>query len=293
MRAVTDFFRLIRSSNLLMVAVTQLFAYYFLSRYIGLDDLIEADFIMLISCTLLVAAAGYIINDYMDVKLDLVNKPGKVIIGQSISRRSAIKLHLVINVVALILAFILGKKVFLLVFVSAVLLWLYSQFLKKTYLAGNLLVALLTAFTLLILMVFDTEINHFAVLIFAAFAFLSTLIREIIKDAEDMRGDEKFKAKTLPIVLGVRKTKNVLLTLQLVLIVVVFVYITLFGAISNSSGRIAFLCIIYNLFLVVVPAIINLWLIRTADVKADFTRLSLLAKVNMLAGIIGMVFWKF
>lgn len=293
MRVIADFFRLIRSGNLLMVAITQLFAYYFLTRHVYWYYLFDFDFLALMFCTILVAAGGYIINDYMDVKLDLVNKPGKVIIGNSISRRSAIKLHLVINFVALFFAYAIGKKVFLLVLVSAAMLWLYSQFLKKTYLAGNVLVGLLTAFTLLILLVFDGEVNQNAIWIFALFAFVATLIREIIKDTEDMRGDAKFKAKTLPIVLGVRKTKNILLGLQLTLIIIVFVYLTLFGAISNSSGRIAFLCIIYNLFIVVVPAIVNLWLLKTADVKADFTRLSLLSKINMLAGIIGMVFWKF
>jgi 4-hydroxybenzoate polyprenyltransferase len=241
----------------------------------------------------LVAAGGYIINDYMDVMLDLINKPGKVIVGKTISRRWAMFLHLLLNGLALFFALLIGKKIALLVLICAICLWLYSQFLKKTYLAGNLLVAALTAFTIWILYVFNPNIMQAGIWVYSLFAFGTTLIREIIKDAEDLRGDQKFKSRTLPIVVGIRKTKNILFFLQVVLIFLCMVFCTSFAALSYSSDSIFIVFLLYMLGLVILPMIAQAWMIKIADVKKDFTRLSLLSKLVMLSGILSMIFWRF
>ena len=109
--SLPDFFRLVRTGNLLIIVITQLFAGYFLNKEFGFKDLFEADLIKLITATVLVAAAGYIINDYMDVKLDMVNKPNRVIIGKTISRRWAMFLHSVFNLLAAFLAYSINVKV--------------------------------------------------------------------------------------------------------------------------------------------------------------------------------------
>jgi len=158
MRRTGDFLRLIRVSNLLIITFTQVFAYYFLTPSISYQSLLQAEFLYLLLSTFLVAAGGYIINDYMDVMLDLINKPGKVIVGNTISRRWAMFLHFLLNGLALFFALLISKKIALLVLICAICLWLYSQFLKKTYLAGNILVAALTAFTIWILYVFNPNI---------------------------------------------------------------------------------------------------------------------------------------
>lgn len=293
MKKAGDLLRLIRISNLLIITFTQVFAYYFLTPSLGIQNLLQKEFIFLLLSTFLVAAGGYIINDYMDVRLDLINKPNKVIVGNTISRRWAMFLHLIINGLAILFALFISKKIALLVFVCAICLWLYSQFLKKTYLAGNLLVAGLTAFTIWILYIFNSNIMLAGIWVYGLFAFTTTLIREIIKDAEDLRGDQKFKSKTLPIVLGIRKTKNILFVLQVVLIVLCMVYCTSFVALSYSSQSIFVVFLLYMLGLVILPMITEAWLIKTADVKKDFTQLSLLSKVIMLSGILSMIFWRF
>lgn len=293
MKKAGDFLRLIRISNLLIITFTQVFAYYFLTPSLGIQSLLQKEFIFLLLSTFLVAAGGYIINDYMDVRLDLINKPNKVIVGNTISRRWAMFLHLILNGLAILFALFIAKKIALMVFVCAICLWLYSQFLKKTYLAGNLLVAGLTAFTIWILYIFNSNIMLAGIWVYGLFAFTTTLIREIIKDAEDLRGDQKFKSKTLPIVLGIRKTKNILFVLQVVLIVLCMVYCTSFVALSYSSQSIFVVFLLYMLGLVILPMITEAWLIKTADVKKDFSRLSLISKVIMLSGILSMIFWRF
>ncbi|MFY8190591.1 MAG: geranylgeranylglycerol-phosphate geranylgeranyltransferase [Bacteroidia bacterium] len=290
---VVDFLRLIRINNLLIITATQIFAYYFLTPNLGYTQLFQVNFLLLLGSTFLVAAAGYIINDYMDVRLDLINKPGKVIVGNTISRRWAMFLHLILNGFALLLALAINKQIAILVFICAFSLWLYSQFLKKTYLIGNILVALLTAFTLWIMHIFQQDMMVAGIWVYGIFAFGTTLIREIIKDTEDLRGDQNFKCRTLPIVLGVRKTKDILMVLQISIIGLTMAFCTSFVALSYSSYKIYIMFLMYMLILVVIPMLVMAWFIKTADVKRDFSRLSALAKWIMMAGIVSMVFWRF
>lgn len=293
MQVIRDFLRLIRFNNLIIISLTQLFAYYFLTPSITLRDIIAPQFLLLLTSTFLVAAAGYIINDYMDVMLDLVNKPDKVIVGKTISRRWAMLLHFSMNFIAFLIALQLSNTIALSVFLSAMALWIYSQLLKKNYLVGNLMVASLSSFTLWIIYFFDHRVMINGIWVYSAFAFFTTLIREIIKDTEDMRGDAKFKCKTLPIVLGVRKTKEILTWLQFILVGLTLVYCTFFGVLSYSSNKIFGIFVMYMMLAVVIPMFIGIWLMRTADVKHDFSRLSLIAKIVMITGIFSMVFWRY
>lgn len=290
---IKDFLRLIRVNNLIIILATQVFAYYFLTPNLSYHQLFQSQFLLLIVSTFLVAAAGYIINDYMDVRLDLINKPERVIVGNTISRRWAMLLHSILNLLAILLAYFINKQIAILVFCSGFSLWLYSQFLKKTYLIGNILVALLTAFTLWILHIFQTDMMVAGIWVYGIFAFGTTLVREIIKDTEDMRGDQNFKCRTLPIVVGVRKTKDVLLVLHFIIIGLTIAFCTSFMALSYSSNKIYIMFLMYMLILVLIPMFTMAWFIKTADTKRDFTRLSSLAKWIMIAGIFSMVFWKF
>jgi 4-hydroxybenzoate polyprenyltransferase len=247
---------------------------------------------LLISATFLSAAAGYIINDYMDVKLDMVNKPKSVIIGKSISRRWAILLHSGFNIFAIYLAWQISYRVAALVFTCSLLLWMYSQYFKKSYLLGNLLVALMTASTIFILIPFDENSNIYACIAYSLFAFFSNLIREIIKDTEDMRGDSKFNAKTLPIKLGTRKTKTILIYLQIVFIVSCNFLIYLFPIISFTNKIYFNWFCLYMLILVIIPSFYSLYLIWNADTKKHFTKLSFISKLIMIFGVLSMVFWR-
>lgn len=290
--SLPDFFRLVRTGNLLIIVITQLFAGYFLNKEFGFKDLFEADLIKLITATVLVAAAGYIINDYMDVKLDMVNKPNRVIIGKTISRRWAMFLHSVFNLLAAFLAYSINVKVLCVIVLVSLLLWLYSQYLKKTYLAGNILVSILSATTILILYFLNENINLLGIIIYSFFAFIVSLIREIAKDIEDIRGDEKFRAKTLPIVIGIRKTKNVMIALQLLLLSVMFVFAGLFGAISATDIEVSFIFIIYSFLFICLPLGYILLKTKAADLKKDFSGLSLYYKAIMILGILSMIFWR-
>jgi 4-hydroxybenzoate polyprenyltransferase len=209
------------------------------------------DFFLLVFSTLLIAAAGNIINDYFDVKADKINKPHKVIIGKYIKPRWAIVLHWILNFVAFVIACYLSwrYKTFWYVFIhllSINSLWFYSMYFKRRFLIGNIIIAGLTALVPILCGIhflefiqsqrdylsgswmietplhtgwaFGAYFNTFVVLVFAFYAGILNLIREIIKDIEDVKGDLVLRAKTLPIVLGKRKTKIIAIVLLVLLL---------------------------------------------------------------------------
>jgi 4-hydroxybenzoate polyprenyltransferase len=293
MNLLISFFRLIRIYNLLIMLATQVLAYYYLTDYLIVEDLIRLKFIALVIATLLAGASGYIINDYIDVKIDITNKPDKVIVGNVIPRRWAMLFHLAFNVIAFLLGLLIDWKVALAVVFCAIALWFYSVVFKRQFLLGNLLIAALSAFVLLILRLYDHSVSGYLVWVYALFAFYISLLREIIKDAEDLRGDSRFDCKTLPIILGIRKTKSILVSLTSIFIGLLFVHVFI------SSGKIPFrhsyssiIYIFYMVMFVIAPLCGMVYLLRTADVKRDFTRLSAFAKIIMLLGLLSMIVIK-
>jgi 4-hydroxybenzoate polyprenyltransferase len=276
---ILQFFKLIRWENLLIIVLTQYMARVFLvgnGEAFELAILDENQFLITLT-TLLVAAAGYIINDYFDVKIDLVNKPKEVIIGRFIKRRHAIFAHQVLNVSAAVISYTISFRVFVVNVFAMTLLWVYASVFKKKPIIGNVLVAGLTAASLVVMAVYYTE-NDLLINIYAVFAFGITLIREIIKDIEDIRGDKKFGSTTLPIIWGIRKTKYVIFFFMIGFIMTV----CLMGfALHNQSLNFIFM-------LLAVPFFYMMFRLYFADRKIHFSQLSTWSKIIMILGILSM-----
>ncbi len=293
MQKVFAFLQITRTNNLIIMLVTLAVSYYCLTDYLTPEDLLQPRFLLLCACVVLTAAAGYIINDYYDINIDLINKPNKVVIGKIISRRWAMLLHFIFNGFAIISGFYLSVYIGLMVAACIVLLWLYSVHFKKQFLSGNLLVGTLSAFVIAILPLFNQQISSYLVWVYALFAFGINLIREIIKDAEDVRGDSKFNCKTLPIIFGVRKTKKVIIILVLIYTILLFAHTFIANSLipfRHSYGQVFYT--FYMLLFVIVPLIITTFLLLNADVKSDFSRLSVLYKVIIISGLLSMVIIK-
>ncbi len=205
------FLRLIRVQNLLIVVLTQLLARLYIigPRPDNLHLLVDRRFWLLTLSTVCIAAAGYIINDYFDVKIDLINKPDRVIIGRYLKRRIAMGVHQVLNVAGCLIGLYLSKWVFLADVLAVTLLWFYSAQFKRQPLIGNVVISLLTALSLIVLAIYYRQ-NADMLLIYALFSFGISLIREIIKDMQDIRGDARFGCRTIPIIWGLRRTKYLL-----------------------------------------------------------------------------------
>ncbi|HCD88857.1 MAG TPA: prenyltransferase, partial [Algoriphagus sp.] len=224
-------------------------------------------------------AAGYMINDYYDVKIDYVNRPNEVIVGKGIKRRVVIFLHTIFNFTGIGLGAQVAPRIAIVNFVAAFLLWLYSNRLKREPFIGNLTVAFLTGLSVY-LVAFYYQKNELLVLTYAIFAFFLNLIREILKDIEDRNGDRKHGCRTLPIVIGFRKTKQVIFIVALCFVSAILI-ITFeinkpelfyyFGGLG-----IAFVWFMRKIYL--------------ADRKGHFTQLSTWAKILMLVGTMSMAF---
>ncbi|AGA77737.1 geranylgeranylglycerol-phosphate geranylgeranyltransferase [Echinicola vietnamensis] len=277
----TAFLRIIRTDNLLMMAFAQLMTAYFLveETQTGTPALLDPKIYLLITSTILIAASGYLINDYYDVKIDYINKPDEVVIGKGMRRRVVMFLHTFFNLVGIGLACLVSLKVGAIHFIAAILLWMYSNSLKRLPFVGNLAVALLTALAIWIVGFYYQQ-SALVVLAYAIFAFFINLIREIIKDIEDREGDRKHGCKTLPVVLGFRATKNIIF-------IIATVFVTSIIVVAYKIDQ----PLLYLYFgLIGLLFLYFMYLIYQADRKSHFTRLSKLSKILMLTGVMSMAF---
>ncbi len=273
---IYNYLKLIRGINLFIVALTQYLTAVFLLSNRGEWFSIFSDFnfFLLVSATVMITSAGYLINDYYDIKIDFINKPERVVVGRQLRRRWVIFGHTTLNLAAIAIGFYINVPIGLIMFGSAFLLWLYSNQLKRLPFIGNFVVAVLTGTTLILVAEYFQQ-KAFIIACYAIFAAYITLIREIIKDTEDMKGDARFGCKTIPIVLGVAKTKWVIYAVML-------------------SFEITVIILLWNLswMLPLILAITLLLLafgIHRADTIKEFKTLSTYCKVIMLLGVLSMI----
>lgn len=304
------FLKLIRMENLVMMALTELMLRYFvLKKAISIHNISPEMSVglynLVILSTVLIAAAGYIINDYFDVKTDLINHPDTVVVDRVIKRRWAIILHLVFTFTGLLLGTYTALKtgylrLAIFPFTAAILLWFYSTHFKKQLLTGNITVSLLTASLAFVPFVFEMGVlnkmhpdlitnNMLSILsvfkilfIFSLFVFITSLAREIIKDMEDYKGDEATGGRTMPIVWGIRTSKfNVFFLLIITALLMLFVVYN-----TIKAQRVIFsLNNLYILFTLIVPLVMLALYVLRANSSAHFKRASLFLKFIMLMGL--------
>ena len=296
------FLNLIRWKNLLIIALVQVLIKYALFLPFNIDITLNwFGFILLVVSTLCIAAAGYVINDVYDVETDMVNKPDKVIVGKSISEKTANNLFIILNVIGVLIGFYLshlvGKSGFFALFVIiSALLYVYASYLKQTLLIGNVVISMLVGLSLIIVGVFEllpaitpqnqtTQLTMFKVLMdYAIFAFIINLVREIVKDIQDIDGDYKSGMKTLPIVMGRDRAKNVVFVLSLIPILAVVYYLSTYLYKQTIA-------VVYFLVLVVAPLIFTSIKIFSAKTKNDLNFISNLLKIVMLTGMLSMLLY--
>jgi 4-hydroxybenzoate polyprenyltransferase len=271
---IESILRLTRAWNLVIIVFAQYFTAYFLANVEVFHDF---KLFLLSLSTVLIAAGGYVINDYYDVKIDYVNNPERVVVGKTIHRRFAILFHIALSALGIFVGLFISWKLALVNFLSVTVLWFYSNLLMRLPFIGNFAVALLTGASIAVIILLYNA-NTVLILIYALFSFFMTLVREIIKDMEDLKGDNTYGCKTLPIVWGIRKTKIALYLLILFFSVTVAVINQLYVKLDA----------IYFVMLLFVPLA---WLVTRlvrADTKKDYGWLSSFCKVIMLLGILSM-----
>ncbi|MDO7849602.1 geranylgeranylglycerol-phosphate geranylgeranyltransferase [Hymenobacter sp. M29] len=250
------------------------------------ESLLDWRFGALVLAALLVAAAGYIINDYYDVKIDAINRPDRLVVGRVVNRRKAMLAHMLLSGAGVLLAGWLHPVLGAVTLGTALLLWGYSARFKRVALVGNASIATLTA-ALVLLPELQWQLarhdSHSVVWPYALAAFLLTMVREIVKDVEDMRGDAQHGCRTLPLVWGVARTKWVTgFFLACLALLTVGATARLFVSGHWPLGT-------WLVLLVLLPMAQLARLLIRADRRRHFHKLSTLCKGIMLAGVLSML----
>lgn len=298
-----NWLRIIRPVNLLILAITMY----------GIDACIlqpnfttygiqfsmnEIHFFLLVLATVMICAGGYILNDYFDVQIDAVNKPAKVLIGQGIQPNTAFYVYMALSFVGLSIGTYVSIAIdywkLVTVFVMAIaLLYFYSAGFKRTPLVGNIMVAILSALSVLIIFIFEPHLYDLArpgdyyiaglctrfILTLSVTAFATTMVREIVKDIEDMEGDDQYGARTLPIAWGVTTAK---------VIAVVFIFVTLaaLGYLFTNVLEPKGIAYLGYLIIVILANIITAGWLFVAKTQQQYHALSTWIKISMLVGLL-------
>lgn len=307
---------LIRWKNILFLACSLLLMQYAvvnptLAIYGFEPQLNSIQTLLMVVGISLIAAGGYAINDYFDVKIDEINKPMQRIVGRLMDRRQAMIYHQIFTVIGALcgISLAIWLRSFTLgiiyVFIPG-LLWFYSASYKRQFFIGNLIVAFHLALSFLIIAIANAIplTNQYGTLLhetpilkqvygwisgFAIFAFLCTLLREIIKDIEDEKGDREFECHTLPIKLGINKTKWVLYALIAVICGLLcyvnygLLYFPIKGSLSTR----------YLIFGLLLPFAALVYLIITAKHKRDYHNASTMCKFIMALGVLYSVIYYY
>lgn len=315
MRVAVAFLRLIRWPNLVFIILTQCLYFFcvFRSQIIApLPPIFSAKyFFLLVLSSVFIAAAGYIINDYFDMHIDAINKPHKVVIDKVVKRRWAIVWHLVLSGLGILISLYFSYKTGNWIVATGnvlcvILLWFYSTTFKKKLLTGNIIISALTAWVILVLFFayaymgggqpafaswnlesygFDIKKLFKYSVLYAGLAFIVSLIREVIKDLEDMEGDARYFCKTMPLVWGVPATKVFVAVWSVVAIAALTIIQFYAWLIGNK------LLAIYCVVLIIAPLVYIVKQLYKAVASQDYHALSTLIKFVMLTGILSMLFF--
>lgn len=312
MKLALAFLKLIRSLNLFFIVLTQalfyfcIFPFAFRLHQPEIVPLLVPKYFWLLSlASVLIAAAGYIINDYFDLDIDRVNKPDRLLVDRIIKRRWTILWHWCFSFAGIALSFFVGWKMHDWVIGLAntgctLLLLLYSASFKKKLLIGNIIISLLTAWVIMVLFVVEWQpytLNlplHREIMarlfklavVYAGFAFIISLVREVVKDIEDMEGDARYGCKTMPIVWGVNVSKM----FAAIWLVVLSVSVLILQAYVLQYKW--WWSMLYSLVFILIPLGWIMVKLYHASSKADFHQLSNAIKFVMLTGILSMIFFK-
>jgi 4-hydroxybenzoate polyprenyltransferase len=291
-----SFLNLIRYKNLIFIGLTQLFIKYGFFNSIGIDVVLSGfQFALLVLATISIAAGGNVINDIYDVDADFINKPNKLIVGKNISEKNAYRIFITLNILGVFSGFLLsntiGKPGFAALFIIiSALLYMYASMLKGILLVGNILISVLIALSILIVGVFDVlpaieasnvdgQIVAMKVIThYACFAFFINLIREIVKDIQDINGDKNDGLNTLPIAIGRKRATIVVFVLGILAVVAVVCYMYLFLYSSQ-------ILVLYFLLLVVAPLLYSCVQAYSAQTNKELSQISLVLKIIMFFGM--------
>jgi|TARA_B110000971_G_scaffold753_1_gene712 4-hydroxybenzoate polyprenyltransferase len=273
---IKGFTKAIRIPHLFGIVVVQFLTASYLIKTPN-EVLLNWEFILLTASITMLAAAGYLINDYYDQKIDLINRPDRVVVGIHLRRRRALAAHMGLSILAIMIGLWIDRWLGLFNFFASFMLWLHSNYFRRVLLLGNIMVALMHVMIILVVATYFQVYNTY-LLAYSLFAFVAIFIREVVKDLRGVKGDAAHGAETISVTWGIRTAKK-LIYLSIFCGIIFMIYF-LEGALPTNSGF---------YFLALLPFLgWFIYRIQSADTQSHYRTLKKSIDWIILSGILSI-----
>ncbi|TRZ43287.1 geranylgeranylglycerol-phosphate geranylgeranyltransferase [Robertkochia solimangrovi] len=273
-------FSVVRGYNVLVIVLAQYLAsIYILAPHLPLRAvLFDPNLFAIVAASAVAIASGYIINSFYDAEKDLINRPRKTLLDQQISQQFKLSTYFILNFISVIFASYVSFRAVIFFSLYIFGIWFYSHKLKRIAIVGNITSAILAITPFFAVFIFYRNFEP-VIFVHAIFLFLIILIREMVKDLENMKGDIVYDYNTLPVLYGERVSK-ITITLLVVLTLVPAYSLIRYFEVGHMTYFFYF-CMVALLFFLIL-----LW--RSGD-KKDYLLLHNILKVIIVAGVFSIL----
>ncbi|SEP75140.1 geranylgeranylglycerol-phosphate geranylgeranyltransferase [Flavobacterium urocaniciphilum] len=280
---IFSFFSVVRGYNIFVIALAQYLSAIFIlaPERRALDILLDWRLFVLVIASTFAIASGYIINNFYDAKKDIINRPKKSYLDRLVSQKTQLRVYFILNFLSALLGYIISWRAALFYSVYIFLIWFYSHKLKKYPIIGNLTASLLAVLPFFGILLYFKNFYH-VIFAHAIFLYLIILIREMVKDLENIEGDLSNNYQTIPVKYGENFAKRIISTLLFLTLIPVYFLINVYDV---GYMDIYF----YVSYILLLIFILKLW---NSEGKIDYIKLHFLLKIILLAGVICIILIK-
>ena len=291
-KKIISLFSVVRGYNIPIIILAQYLSAIFIlaPEQRALNILLDFNLFILVFASALTIASGYIINNFYDSKKDLINRPNKSMLDRLVSQKTKLNVYFTLNFIVALMALFVSWRAFLFFSMYIFLIWFYSHKIKKQPFIGNLMSAFLAVLPFFAILLYYynqipfEEIENYSsqlavIFAHASFLFLLLLIREMIKDLENLKGDLANNYKTIPIVYGEKFSKNIISVLIITTVLPVYILIEIYDVGYMDTY-------FYGCLIVLVIFVLAL---QKATQKEQFLRLHNVLKFLIVAGVFCIV----
>jgi len=277
---IISMFSVIRGYNIPIIALAQYLSaiFIFSPEKRALTILLDFNLYIIVMASTLTIASGYIINNFYDSKKDLINRPNKSKIDRLVSQRTKLQIYFTVNFVVALLALLVSLRAVLFFSVYIFMIWFYSHKLKRYPIIGNLTASLLAVLPFFAILLYYKNIYP-QIFAHAAFLSLLILIREIIKDLENIKGDIANDYKTIPIIFGEDFAKKIITILTILTIIPVYLLV--------ETYDVGYMDIYFYISLIIL--IFFLLLLWKANNKLQYLQLHNILKFLIVTGVFSII----
>ncbi len=277
---ILSMFSVVRGYNIPIIALAQyLSAIFIMAREKrALTVLLDFNLFIIVIVSGLTIASGYIINNFYDSKKDLINRPNKSRIDHLVSQRTKLQVYFTVNFIVALLAMLVSFRAVMYFSTYIFLIWFYSHKLKKYPIIGNLTASLLAILPFFAILLYYKNLYP-EIFAHATFLFLLLLIREIIKDLENIKGDIANDYRTIPVIYGEVFAKKTITLLTILTIIPVYFLVEIY--------EVGFMDIYFYISLIIL--IFFLLLLWKANSKIQYLQLHIILKFLVVSGVFSIV----